>query len=260
MANLKENTAFFRILSYIDEHFRKFAYAIVSLLFFLWILSNFLLPLKQFMVNNTQILLILILSFTAEGLSILKNLKDNPSQKTFRVVQDQFELSEEIITIIKQRPPKTADLLEASTVTIDEILNTLRRCECKIRILIHNPDYAINGFQKHRIEQRINELSSLTFKNYSNCEIRLYSTPPAIRGRMFDNNIVNVGWYTYSNDEIGFYGHTNPTILTQGNSNETCHLKNMFTQSFIWLWEHPNTVNLNDYLNSLKTKRHELHK
>jgi len=156
----------------------------------------------------------------------------------------QLEASQELIAFVERDKPKKADLIELSTASIDPLLESLIRENCQIRLLIQNPNSAITDFQKDRIQQRIRDLMSVTLREYTRSEIRLYAVPCSIRGRLIGESVINVGWYTYSNDEIGAYGHINPLVTARVDTPEGRELCKMFQRAFEWLWDHPKTLTL----------------
>jgi len=175
-----------------------------------------------------------------EILSLLKESKD------LHVSSDQLEASRELIEFVERNKPERADLIELSSATVDSLMESLKRVNCHVRLLIQDPDHAVTDYQKRRIQQRIRDLLNLTLKEYPRFEVRLYAVPSSIRGRLIGEDIINIGWYTYSSDEIGVYGHVNPLITTRASTQEGRILCKMFQRSFDWLWNHPKTVALGE--------------
>jgi hypothetical protein len=156
----------------------------------------------------------------------------------------QREASQELIALVERDKPKKADLIELSTATIDDLLESLKRENCQIRLLMQSPDCAITNYQKDRIQQRIRDLMNVTLREYTRSEIRLYAVPCSIRGRLIGESVINIGWYTYSNDEIGAYGHDNPLVTARVDTPEGRELCRMFQRAFDWLWGHKKTITL----------------
>ncbi len=145
--------------------------------------------------------------------------------------------------------PNSADFIEYSAATIEPILKELKNNNCKIRILLQHPDVAISQLQKDRILSSLDDLFRRIFKAYDPdlIEFRFYCLPASIRGRNFDNQLVSVGWYTYSSDPeeyANIHGNTNPMINIYTDNRYGQTLLRFFTRSFNHLWDHPGTVRL----------------
>lgn len=172
-----------------------------------------------------------------------------------RLYKEQHEattyIKEYVDKHIDEKYPSSADLIELSAVTVREILQALRSKNCQIRLLVQNPNYAINNEQKERIDGEIRNICSIEFADYQSIEVKLYARPGAIRGRLI-GDLINVGWYTYSGDHIGIRGHDNPLVSALVDSPEGKKLKEMFGRAFMWLWEDKGTISAAQYLNEKK--------
>jgi hypothetical protein len=75
-------------------------------------------------------------------------------------------------------------------------------------------------------------------------QIRCYEAPPSLRGRKFDNLLVDVGWYTPDlgrqggeDEDWEVIGHLNPLVVSSAETEEGQHLREMFDRVFESLWE-----------------------
>lgn len=156
---------------------------------------------------------------------------------------------DELRQFLKRTKPQKVDLIEYSTATIDPILQELKKYRCKIRILIQHPNAAISLHQKGRILKTLDDRFRRTFSDYGreSIEFRFYCLPGSIRGRNFDDQLVSLGWYTYSSDpdEYGnIHGDSNPMISAYTDSKYGQSLLRMFKKAFDELWNHPGTVKM----------------
>lgn len=230
-----------RIRSYIVDHIRLVGSSLTGVVVVVWLLSRFSPALAAWM--RTQYLAeVVILALVSEIWVSLIELKRAPTNERVQLSVDQMEASQRLVEYIERTKPRTADLIEVSAATVDSVLSSLIKRNCRIRLLLQNPSSAVNEYQRGHIQQRIHDLTAVTLKGYTRCEVRLYSLPCSIRGRLIDKRLVDVGWYTYSRDEAGVYGHTNPLITATIESHEGRELKRLFETAFEELWEHPLTI------------------
>lgn len=236
-----------RIREYIEKRIRWILSILTGAVIVLWILSKFIHPLSTWL-SNEGFLEVIILALLAETVTLLIEFKRHAISGDLHIIPDQYTASKELIQLVNQHRPKKAKLIQISSATTDTLLTTLRKEDCHIRLLIQNPNSAICDFQKNRITQSINVLENLTLNGYEQCEVRLYSVPCSIRGISIDEKLIYVGWYTYSNDNVGLHGHDNPLITAQGDTPDSKYLHKMFQQAFDCLWEHPDTITLANFI------------
>lgn len=167
-----------------------------------------------------------------------------------RVYRNQGSAFPVVEDFIDAYSPKTADLLEYSTLTIYDLLYKLKDTGTKIRLLMCHPDSALDEVQKKAIDFQTYILAHKAFPGYlsdtANIEIRLYRTRASLRGRKLGRDLLCVSWYTYRGHEL--QGHDNAMILANINSPQGKCLENMFDLTFDSLWNAPDTVQLRDLL------------
>jgi len=116
----------------------------------------------------------------------------------------------------------------------------------RIRLLIQNPFETINDWQKDRVLNNLRSLHATTLKAYKNYEIRAYSRPASVRGRLIDGKHLLLGWYAYSieskENPVGVHGHDNPVLVALEKSDTSLVLFDFFQTAFDDLWNHPETI------------------
>ena len=175
--------------------------------------------------------------------------QNNQITKVLVYKSQSSSYGKELHQYFKNTKLNSADFIEYSATTIEPILEELKNNYCKIRILLQHPDVAISQLQKNRISSSLDNLFRTIFETYDPklIEFRFYCLPASIRGRNFDNQLVSVGWYTYSSDSeeyANIHGNTNPMINISTDNRYGQTLLRFFTKSFNHLWDHPGTVRL----------------
>src|ERR1039457_1658022 len=223
------------IREFIDRNIHKVVAIQIFMVIALWGASTILPPLQDWILQHSIFNILIIVLLNDILLSIVE-LKTSDSTANVNVYQDEPEAYQCLRNYIDHHHPKQADLIEYSTATIHDLLETLKRFGCELRILICNPDAAVSSFQRDRINDRIRDLTTLTFLNYPGVEVRMYRLPASIRGRMFDQQYLTVGWHTHTAGPAGIYGHTNPMINVETRTPEGRMMLQMFTSAFDELW------------------------
>jgi hypothetical protein len=235
-----------KVRRFIDRHIKLIGAILVIAVLALWLLSQFVPALAKWMVEQDLLSVVIVVLLT-EVITRLVEIKGGEVMRGVRVFSDQYEAyQEEIQRFVQGKRPEKVDLLECSSATLSALLVDLRKCRCKIRLLVQHPETAVTQHQTHRIKTQIEHLVRREFQEYDpeKIEIRCYCTPASLRGRNFGGELVSVGWYTYTPDASGIIGHTNPIINAYPDSEEGRHLQKLFDTAFEWLWNHPSTVKL----------------
>jgi hypothetical protein len=115
---------------------------------------------------------------------------------------------------------------------------------CKIRILLVDPRSAmiINFEQVARIVKNYKEnLEPILQLENSQLELGFYSSPPSLRGRIFDGEFLQLSWYTFvprpeSKDTV-VQGETNPSVAAYEVTMEGHLMKDFFCDHFEKLWK-----------------------
>jgi hypothetical protein len=192
-------------------------------------------------------------TFLIVVLKVLKlSTKDEKNQfaKIYVYKNQHGSYLNELRQFLKINRPQRIDLIEYSTATIDPILQEMKKYRCKIRILLQHPSTSISLHQKNRILKTLDDRFRRTFADYGSgsIEVIFYCFPGSIRGRNFDDQLVTLGWYTYSSDPKEFgniNGDSNPMIAAHTGTKYGKYLLKMFQKAFDELWDHPGTVRLN---------------
>jgi len=162
-------------------------------------------------------------------------------------VSNYHEYSTYIIDKIQTTTKKEARLIEYSTASIKEILVALDKKEFAVKLLIQNPDNAINGFQKRKIWTAICDLH-IYHKNRETFEVKCYENTASLRGRHIGETI-SIGQYIYpiekNSKEEKFntiVGHANPMVSFEEYSHEGKILLEFFNDHFDKLWESAESI------------------
>lgn len=147
---------------------------------------------------------------------------------------------------IRENRPAEALLLELSTATIYPILAALREIDVPTRLLVANPYKSSSPWQQERSWMTLVEHHRKLFQSHASLEVRMYSVPPSLRGRVIDDHI-QLGWYTYrddvryekeSPDAALIWGHDNAMVHGSVSSDAGAILTHWFNREFERLWRH----------------------
>jgi hypothetical protein len=161
----------------------------------------------------------------------------------------QNDIEQQTIEYIRRERPQRATMLEFSTATTGSILRALRDVGASIYVLAANPE-RVSGWHESRMRHALNELVSIDFETYDKLQIRLYSVPPALRGRRI-GDLVILGWYTYRDNKrldsldpasVEVWGHDNAIIAGRHSEIDGSVLGVWFSREFERLWGHRSTL------------------
>jgi hypothetical protein len=140
-------------------------------------------------------------------------------------------------------------MLEFSTATTGSILRALRDVYASIYLLAANPE-RISGWHEARMRRALTDLLHIDFGGYDKLRMRLYSVPPALRGRRIGELVV-LGWYTHRDNtridaldsaSVEVWGHDNAVILGRTSETDGIILTSWFSREFERLWRHRSTL------------------
>lgn len=152
-------------------------------------------------------------------------------------------MHERIIKYINERKPKKVDMIYYSAYTALDLIDILKSVNCRIRLLIQHPENAEGEFQRGIIQTQIRALSDIRLKDYDNAEIKVYTRFPSIRGSKFDDDLIDVGWYTPAEEKKGWLrGHDNPEIICSTKDESGRILGIMFDNVFKYLWKESDSI------------------
>ena len=197
--------------------------------------------------ENILILSIFIILFL-EGMATEINRATNQIRSDVSLLPDQGstpELKQVLSDYIKDRRPNEVKMIEYSSSTVDAIIEDAILEGAEIKLLLKHPDSTIPDNQPDKILNQVKTLHS-DLSASENIKIRFYKPPATIRGRKFDDDLINCGWYTYqSSDERGVHlkGHINPTVLVSADEGEEYqYIQQMFDRMFENLWMNATTL------------------
>ena len=131
----------------------------------------------------------------------------------------QNDIEQQTIQYIRRERPQRATMLEFSTATTGSILRALRDINASIYLLAANPE-RVSGWHESRMRRALHDLMDIDFDGYDNLKLRLYSVPPALRGRRI-GELVILGWYTHRDNmrldvfdpaSVEVWGHDNAIV------------------------------------------------
>lgn len=166
-----------------------FVFATVIMLFFGQAFLNYSLD------DSTKI----SMSFIAVYLGLLgdhlASLNKRFSRGYVKICPNQIAANNHFPSIIKNKSPKCADLIGYSAENLRHIIENLSEQNCRIRLLVHNPDTAISKDQADKIRSQVKGIFGAN--SNKDLEIKFYDEDASLRGMNFDDKLVNIGWYCY---------------------------------------------------------------
>lgn len=164
----------------------------------------------------------------------------------------QNDVEQQTIEYIRRERPQRATMLEFSTATTGSILRALRDVDAAIYLLAANPE-RVSGWHESRMRRSLNDLVNMDFSTYDKLRMRLYSVPPALRGRRI-GELVILGWYTHRDNKrldlfdpasVEVWGHDNAIVAGRNNEADGAVLGTWFSREFERLWTHRSTLDEN---------------
>jgi hypothetical protein len=161
----------------------------------------------------------------------------------------QNDVETQVIEYIRNERPRRATMLEFSTATTGPILRALRDVDAGIYLLAANPE-RVKGWHEARMRRALFDLLQIDFNDYDKLRMRLYSVPPALRGRRIGELIV-LGWYTHRDNQridafdpasVEVWGHDNAVIAGRDSNADGLALSRWFSREFERLWRHRSTL------------------
>ena len=161
----------------------------------------------------------------------------------------QNDIEQQTIEYIRRERPPRATMLEFSTATTGSILRALRDINASIYLLAANPE-RVSGWHKSRMSRALHDLVDIDFDGYDNLKFRLYSVPPALRGRCI-GELVILGWYTHRDNKrldifdsasVEVWGHDNAIVAGRYSDSDGAALGTWFSREFERLWAHRSTL------------------
>ncbi|GEM_PF-3211279 len=174
------------------------------------------------------------------------------SQGSICIFQDQLETNPHLYNYINQEKYKNIYMIEYSSSTTRELIQNAIKINSKVNIyiLLQHPK---TGKEYDGQEKRIiDHLEGFYYiqkdmRNCNNIKILFYKQRASVRGRNFDDKLINLGWYKYvyfdskcNKDKVE--GHNGITILIGKDNNNFNVAKNYFNETFKEMWLNADTV------------------
>lgn len=196
----------------------------------------------------------IVTTIGAMCMDLLHDIRKRISSPNIVFYRDDASAQIEISKYIESVVPRKADLLEFSaSIPYSNILVPLAKCGSQIRLLMQNPKTARERMKSNRQEQRICRqlASNLSLEpEITSCHairIRFYDEIASLRARKFDNNMLQVSWFTYDLrpedmpivcDPVQVWGHNNCCFCIKSSEKGFKFIEDLFDRVFNNLWNH----------------------
>lgn len=213
------------------------------------ILAEILPSVKNFITTNGVIEYIILLIV----LDLTMAIHSQRIEASTWILENQDESLPRLQQAVRRSQKDGVDLLEYAGATILPLIREIQRNGVSMRMLVQHPD-KISGIQKQRMLATLDTILNSIFENdKSNVEIRCYKLPFSVRGRRLGNELLEIGWLTHDLKRQTTYGHQNPSVIADLFIRENEHLRIFFERTFEDLWNHEETEDGREVLNSFKS-------
>lgn len=152
-----------KMREFTERHIKLIAAVLVIAITALWLASQFIGELSDWMIKQ-NLLSVIIIVLLADNLARLVEIKREGAPTRVKVHGDDQCASADVTAFVQRNRPKKADLLEYSSDTIRGLLQNLRMADCDIRLLVEHPDTAITDFQRRRIRATLENVVNVTLR------------------------------------------------------------------------------------------------
>lgn len=208
---------------------------------------------------STPTVYLIFFLFFIDIIELLTTIRKKLFQLKKQIIfENQTKSLSEVLNVIQNNKIDQAYMLEVSCSTANPILRALLDNNCtKINLLIQHPEYTTDSEQKKRIENVISN-EKILWLNTPNLNIRLYKFESSIRGRLFNNQWLNFGWFTpkykfkYLNEKKmnidgNLIGHLNPMLFVEKGNVEGKILIDHFKKVFDSLYSKQYSISIEEY-------------
>jgi hypothetical protein len=170
-------------------------------------------------------------------LSLIQDYLDELSKgTTIQIFRNQQSTNYSLQEYIKGNKVKSARFIEYDGESVKPVVIELLEKGASVELLLQHPDHAISQYQRNKIVHQIMTKDKEFLGFESQLSIFYYQDVASVRGRIFDNRMICLGWYTYDRrileQEAQVWGHTNPTVITLATENSFSDLSDMFNTVF----------------------------
>jgi hypothetical protein len=127
-----------KIREFTDHHINRIAGLLIIVVFILWSASRFSTYLRQWM-REQDLLSVIMVVLLIDAIVRLADMKYGESRHQFKIFRTQSDANPELINFVKENESKEVDLLQYSSATIVDFLETLKDNKCEIRLLLKHP-------------------------------------------------------------------------------------------------------------------------
>lgn len=153
----------------------------------------------------------------------------------------QRRVNEFLINHINEQQSSKIDMLEYSSQTVTQVIREAAELGMEIRLLVKSPRTALPDRQLGYIVYNGIDDIYMRIHNYEDLSIRMYREPASLRGRKIDDELINLGWYTYDrreNRDSQIWGSQNSMVIVQRDEpEEYAALDDLFQAVFENMWK-----------------------
>ncbi|MEL6461721.1 MAG: hypothetical protein AAFQ91_26400 [Cyanobacteria bacterium J06621_15] len=131
-------------------------------------------------------------------LDISNNTRNLPQKKAYEA---QIDMYTDIIKYLDEKVVKQAILIQYSGIMSMLLLQKLMSKGANVKLYVHEPETTRNEGTEKQFDDNISQFLKTTLKQYepiSTLEIHYYNVPASIRGVLIDDEVLGIGWYTYT--------------------------------------------------------------
>ncbi len=181
-------------------------------------------------------------------------------QPRITICDDDHLNVDQLCEYIKTNKVKKARLIQYSGNKVTKVVQALLKMGARVDLLLQEPcsisqSPELCDFQIAQMRSFLGAAKH-DFKNPQNLNIRFYSEQASLRGVLFDDDYLAVGWYTQRPEKDPskrqwVYGHNNATIIAHLDNAETRVLAATFNEVFESLWDEATEVNLQENVDKI---------
>lgn len=155
-----------------------------------------------------------------------------------RVFKDNYQSKGKLTEVIESKAPANAYIIaySGSTDPSQSTLGELFRENCQVRLMIKNPNKAVNTRERRLIVQTLERIYEFD-RDYEDIEIQFYNDQASVKATKFADTLL-VSWYTFAENRGRLvWGHRNPAIwLTSGERSSYPVLNDWYMQLYYDFW------------------------
>lgn len=212
---------------------RYFATILTILILATWLLGPVLLNI----LNSEQCALVSFAIVIAILSAIQDYLNDLVRPSPIHVGVNQDENTGHLISLLADANKiQSVRMIEYDSESTKALIYFFLQRGASVHCLLQHPEHSINENQRHRTVLQILSKEDDYFGYSDRITFSYYCDQASLRGRLVDDKLISVGWYTY--DYRGgipgqqVWGHNNPVVTAERKSLEGDRLASFFQEVF----------------------------